>query len=192
MLVAVMGPSASGKSTLIARLRAEAGLLPLKSYTTRPKRDSDVPGELVYVAPGEFWKMDDEGCFLWTVQPYGSHYRYGTRVVDVNTALQSSEQYVTPLVGVLSILHSYANGLGRPDNLRCLYLRINDETELGRRLGEDPSRTDVSQRLMAAKIENQMLSEDVKKYGLRVLDATLPPDKVYVQALAALEPLPAV
>jgi guanylate kinase len=190
MLVAVMGPSASGKSTLITRLRAEAHMLPLKSYTTRPQRDADVPGELAYLTPEEFKERADGGHFLWTVQPYGS-YRYGTRVVDVNAALQSSERYVTPLVGVLSILYSYANGLGRLDNLRCLYLRINDETELGRRLGEDPSRTNVSQRLRAAKIENQMLSEDMKKYRLRVLDATRPPEEVYTQALAALEPLPA-
>jgi guanylate kinase len=190
MLIAIMGPSASGKSTLITRLRAEAGMLPLKSYTTRPQRDADIPGELTYLTSEEFKERADGGHFLWTVQPYGL-YKYGTRVVDVNAALQSSERYVTPLVGVLSILHSYANGLGRLDNLRCLYLRIDDEAELGRRLGEDPSRTDISQRLRAAKIENQMLSEDTKKYRLRVIDATRPPQDVYAQALAALEPLPA-
>lgn len=152
MILALAGPSGSGKSTIAAALCRSHGAKPLLSYTTRPKRASDVPGELENVREHEFDLLAKKD-FLWHVQPFGSPYRYGTTRADVNLALTRG-LYVALLIGeALPMLYGYALGKNFDDRVRFVYLALRDVDEQRRRLALDPTRTDLEQRIISGRQE---------------------------------------
>jgi len=82
-LILVVGPSGSGKGTLINHIKP---LFPSirypRSCTTRAMRDGEVDGESYYfLSVDEFKKRIDEGQFLEWAE-YGGHY-YGTLQSEV-------------------------------------------------------------------------------------------------------------
>jgi guanylate kinase len=74
----VSGPSGSGKSTLVQKVLELEGMLWSVSYTTRPPRPAEVPGQWYnFVSEPEFLRMVERGEFLEYARVFGLHY-YGT------------------------------------------------------------------------------------------------------------------
>lgn len=74
----ITAPSGTGKTTLLnALLAADSGLRFSISYTTRPPRPGEVPGEhYFFVSPEEFHRLREEGAMVEWVEQFG--YLYGT------------------------------------------------------------------------------------------------------------------
>src|SRR5205085_11400244 len=96
-VVVVIGPSASGKSTLVRELH-RLGLVDVRpTWTTRPIRPDEADGSLEhrFVTDAEFDRLKNAGFFLDTVEMFGLPYRYGlprstartTEVVMLRAAL---------------------------------------------------------------------------------------------------------
>lgn len=90
-LVVLAGPSAVGKSTVVARLRAELPQLHFSvSATTRAPRPGEVDGrDYHFVSPGEFDRMIRSGELLEWADIHGGLHRSGTPAVPVRDALDS-------------------------------------------------------------------------------------------------------
>lgn len=90
-LVVLAGPSAVGKSTVVARLRAELPQLHFSvSATTRAPRPGEVDGrDYHFVSPGEFDRMISSGELLEWADIHGGLHRSGTPAVPVRDALDS-------------------------------------------------------------------------------------------------------
>lgn len=74
-----IGPSASGKSSVVRELH-EAGVISVHpTWTTRPRRGDEVDGSLEhrFVTPEEFDELCARDFFLDTVMLFGLPYRYG-------------------------------------------------------------------------------------------------------------------
>lgn len=80
----ISAPSGSGKSTLVSRLMAnDAGLRFSVSYTTRPARGNEKPGEsYVYISPEEFLIRIDRGEFLEYAEVFGNYYGTHCEVLE--------------------------------------------------------------------------------------------------------------
>jgi guanylate kinase len=78
LILIVSGPSGSGKSTLVRKLLELEGMLWSVSYTTRPPRPAEIPGEWYnFVSEPDFLRMVERGEFLEYARVFGLHY-YGT------------------------------------------------------------------------------------------------------------------
>ncbi len=90
-LVVLAGPSAVGKSTVVARLRTELPQLHFSvSATTRAPRPGEVDGrDYHFVSPGEFDRMISSGELLEWADIHGGLHRSGTPAVPVRDALDS-------------------------------------------------------------------------------------------------------
>jgi guanylate kinase len=78
-----LGPSASGKSTVVRELHRRGLIEVTPSWTTRPRR-ADEQAETVehrFVSEEEFTARQREGLFLETVTMFGLPYRYGLPAV---------------------------------------------------------------------------------------------------------------
>lgn len=84
-LLVLIGPSATGKSTL-GRVLQERGIIELTpSWTTRPLRTDEqvLKSEHIFCSEKEFLEKEQAGFFLKTVSLFGLHYRYGLPKVTV-------------------------------------------------------------------------------------------------------------
>ena len=74
----ITAPSGTGKTTLLKPLMAEDPRLRFSiSYTTRPRRPSEVDGQdYFFVSPEEFRRLRDTGALAEWVEQFG--YGYGT------------------------------------------------------------------------------------------------------------------
>ena len=75
----VIGPSASGKSTVVRALERRGMVRVLPTWTTRPPRPDERDGALEhrFVTEAEFDELWGAGFFLGTVRLPGLQYRYG-------------------------------------------------------------------------------------------------------------------
>ncbi|HET7673087.1 MAG TPA: hypothetical protein VFK11_01060 [Candidatus Saccharimonadales bacterium] len=78
-LLVIIGPSGTGKTTVISRLAARKILEVAPSWTTRPKRydEDDNTIEHVFCDEEEFNRAKEKGFFVETVKPFGLPYEYG-------------------------------------------------------------------------------------------------------------------
>ena len=74
-----IGPSASGKSSVVRELHDEGVIKVHPTWTTRPRRRDEVDGspEHRFVTPQEFDELCARGFFVDTVTLFGLPYRYG-------------------------------------------------------------------------------------------------------------------
>lgn len=78
LVLIVSGPSGSGKSTLVKKLLELPGTLWSVSYTTRPPRPAEIPGQWYnFTSEQEFLRMVERGEFLEHARVFGK-YLYGT------------------------------------------------------------------------------------------------------------------
>ena len=81
----ISAPSGSGKSTLVSRLLAmDLGLLFSVSYTTRPRRGTEKPGEsYIYISREEFLERIERNEFLEYAEVFGNLYGTGRSNLEV-------------------------------------------------------------------------------------------------------------
>jgi guanylate kinase len=87
-ILAVIGPSASGKSTAVRRL-ASLGLVTVHpTWTTRPRRADELEGSLEhrFVSDAVFDDLERCGFFVDTVALFGLPHRYGLPTIPRATS----------------------------------------------------------------------------------------------------------
>src|SRR5690606_33736897 len=141
MLIALCGPSASGKSTL-----AEAtGLPKLITCTTRPPRKGEVDGvHYRFLSERKFDALARQGAFAETAVYAGR--RYGALLADVGAVMRSGRPYVAVLerTGVRSLKTFYG------DLVHSVYVggaHQELKERLEARLAMNVGRDDIEERL---------------------------------------------
>lgn len=88
----ISAPSGSGKSTLVSRLLLEdPGLLFSVSYTTRPPRGNEIPGEsYIYIGKTEFEHRIATDEFLEHAKVFGNYYGTHRSALD-QAAIESRD-----------------------------------------------------------------------------------------------------
>lgn len=76
-VLAIIGPSGVGKSTLVRELAEIMPIQIIPTWTDRPKRAGETAFEHMFVRPDEFDNLIDEKFFSEVVQPFSLPYRYG-------------------------------------------------------------------------------------------------------------------
>ena len=187
MILSLTGPSGVGKTTLMHNLlRALPNAKPLVSYTTRAPRPSDEPGEYSYITQEEFDTMAIHREFSWEAHAYINH--YGTRKVDLDAALDDSATIFMPVLVLSAVkkLHEYADHAGKVQNLRSMYIWIEDESELRSRFKE---RGDKPEEAEARIQECRSWNAEAKDLGVPFiyLEAQKKREDILADALAHLK-----
>jgi hypothetical protein len=80
----VIGPSASGKSTIVDALARRGLLTVVPTWTTRPRRADEGDGSVNhrFVSDVEFDELEATGAFLGTVSLFGLPHRYALPRLD--------------------------------------------------------------------------------------------------------------
>ena len=83
-LIAVIGPSGTGKSTVVRALAAARIVDVTPSWTTRPARPGEegVCVEHRFVTDEEFDTLQGRGAFAATIRPFDLPYRYGLPAIS--------------------------------------------------------------------------------------------------------------
>jgi len=83
-MVIVAGPSAVGKSTLVARIVEDLNVFEdTKTYTTRPMRENESPGDPYHhVTNEEFVKLKADGFFVEWAQVHTNYYGTPKHQID--------------------------------------------------------------------------------------------------------------
>jgi guanylate kinase len=156
-LTVVSGPTAVGKGTVVARLRAEhPDLFVSVSATTRPPRPTEVDGvHYLFVSETEFDELVTRGQLLEWAVVHGRH-RYGTPKAPVLAALATGRQAILEidLQGARQVRQTWPEA-------RFVFLAPPSWPELVRRLvgrGTE-STTQRDRRLESARAELAAASE---------------------------------
>jgi guanylate kinase len=83
-LLVFIGPSATGKSSVVRRLVDRDVIAVHPTWTTRPRRHDESRGSVEhhFVSEAEFLRRRDEGFFLHTVQLFGMPHWYGLPTIE--------------------------------------------------------------------------------------------------------------
>lgn len=147
MILTISGRSGSGKSTLLGGImHTRQGVAPLESITTRKSRPTDVAGEYVYVSHKEFDALKAERALLWHVKVHD--YRFGTRKDVIEEAFTKGFFVALLAIEAAEKLHQYAKEKNLEHHLRSVYLDIDNEDELRRRLIQRGDTADLEKRIL--------------------------------------------
>jgi guanylate kinase len=83
-LLVFIGPSGSGKSSLVRRLHRRGVIAITPSFTTRPRRADERQGcvEHRFVTEAQFTQLEESGFFLEVVRLFGLNFRYGLAEIE--------------------------------------------------------------------------------------------------------------
>lgn len=152
-LFLVVGPSGSGKGTVIKRLSQKYGgfIYPV-SYTTRAPREGEIDGDVYhFVSKQKFEEMIRDEEFLEYAIVHSNNY-YGTAKKEILTALENGAVVVreVDIQGFNSIKKIIPK-----ENLVSIFMRVSDPQDLRHRIlrrGELPEE-EIERRLESAKKE---------------------------------------
>lgn len=158
-LFLIVGPSGSGKGTVIARLKAKyAGFVYPVSYTTREMRPGERDGEVYnFVSIEEFERMIEQDELLEYATVHSNN-SYGTAKKEILEALESGAVVVREVD--IQGFHSIREFLA-PENLISIFMKVSDLEDLKQRIlrrGEI-SDEELNRRLESAKKELALASE---------------------------------
>ncbi len=165
-VLAVIGPSGTGKSSVVRELR-DRGLIEITpTWTTRPRRTGEDESDLnhVFVSEAEFARQERDRFFLGTATLFGLPYRYGV------------PRLRKPPPGQVPVLLLRAAAIGPLPELYPNYLiyQIEDDAkrvaerlrereqageDLGRRLADYASEITSGARLASRRFENRTTVE---------------------------------
>jgi guanylate kinase len=171
----ITAPSGTGKTTLLKPLMAADPRLRFSiSYTTRPRRPSEVDGQdYFFVSPGKFWLLKNSGALAEWVEQFG--YGYGTSREWVQETVESGADLVFDLDsrGAKALKHEFPQAtliFILPPSLTELVRRLSgrgglDPEELARRLENGRA------ELKEAKWYDYLVINDDKTTALSQLQA---------------------
>lgn len=187
-LVLIVGPSGSGKGTIIKNLRDRHPdwVFPV-SYTTRPPRDSEIPDQVYHFISGEeFEKGIKDGRFLEYAVVHGTQY-YGTARDEILGAVADGKIVVreVDIQGFESIRDVMLDGQF-DGQLVSIFIEAKDLDELRRRIaarGKLPE-DEVERRMESARKEISKAGECdfriVNEYG-KALQAVEEAEKIILE-----------
>ena len=157
MLVLLSGVSGAGKDTIKHELiKRMENVESLPSYTDRPKREGDIPGETYnFVTKEEFEGMIKRGE-LYEYSIHHDHY-YGTSKKLLNEKIQSGKIIVKDIE--VNGVENLTKILGNELKIVTIFLRVPKE-ELRKRLEEridNPSEEEINLRLARFDFEESKI-----------------------------------
>ncbi len=156
LVLIVSGPSGSGKSTLVRKLLELEGMLWSVSYTTRPPRPAEIPGQWYnFVSEAEFLRMVERGEFLEHARVFGLHY-YGTPRRWLDEARRKGLDLVLEID-----VQGAAQVKGKIPEALAIFILPPSREELERRIrarGQD-SEAEIERRLERARQETSRYAE---------------------------------
>lgn len=105
-IIALVGPSGSGKNAIATALSKQNGYKRLKSYTTKPKQEEE---KYHYLSEDEFLRAKLYNEFYETSIYAGYH--FGTKEDDINQILNSGNHAVIPIdiAGAIALKAKYSS-----------------------------------------------------------------------------------
>ncbi len=159
----IVGPSATGKTTLAQRLRDELEMIEAVSHTTRPIRPGEVEGETYYyVGEDLFQAKADNNEFVECITYPGNGSRYGITKEEVEGCLLAGDVIlVVDGVGASQFQRIY------PDRAHVVFLIAPNDEELERRMRErNPDVTDEEIQRRLASVNEEMAWKRIADYSI--------------------------
>jgi len=184
MIVTITGPSAAGKSRLLRNLiHADPSIKPILSMTTRAMRmDGDeVPGEYRHVDMATFKAEFENQLYLKEYEVHGN--LYATYLSDIYRAFLGGVHVAPLYLNALKDWLEYARLQGKADQVCSLYLHVDDEGELRRRLTKRAGQNgDIERRISDCR----SWTDEARQSGIpfHFLSAVPPQEEVCASALA--------
>lgn len=161
-MLAILGKTASGKTTLVNELVNNFGFKQIVTYTTRPIREGEIPDVTYhYISAEEFEKKKLEGFFAETASYHpaqGGIWSYGTALKDIEEADDNTVVIINPK-GLRSLLEK-----GYSKNITSLYLIVRDDVLIDRLKERGDYPAEANRRLEADKADFHLLENEVDLY----------------------------
>lgn len=145
--LAVVGPSASGKTAIIQELLKDPRFSLVKGLTTRIPRGDDLPNEYHFVSNEEFDQLVEEGKTLEHTEYAGN--KYGLCINDVEEIWASGRIPVKAMdiVGAMAVKKALGN------RAVTVFIRRDREAILNALLDRNGKREDIVRRIMTLDAE---------------------------------------
>lgn len=151
MLIVLLGPSCSGKSTFQKELVKDEGYHAVRTATTRPKRMGEDLSSYYFLKDQSFAEWEERGDLLCVETFQG--WRYGVpRDELVRSASKTNRVVVLTVGGVLELLARHADII-TGDALSVLYLGIDGVTAESRAFRRGDGRREYLRRMAADSID---------------------------------------
>lgn len=151
MLVVLLGPSCSGKSTFQKELVNDEGYHAVRTATTRPKRMGEDLSSYYFLKDQSFAEWEERGDLLCVETFRG--WRYGVpREELVRSTSRPNRVVILTVGGVLELLGRHADII-TGDALSVLYLGIDGVTAESRAFRRGDGRREYLRRMAADSID---------------------------------------
>lgn len=151
MLVVLIGPSCSGKSTFQKELVKDEGYHAVRTATTRPKRMGEDLSSYYFLKDQSFAEWEEQGDLLCVENFRG--WRYGVpRDELVRSASKTNRVVILTVGGVLELLARHADII-TGDALSVLYLGVDGVTAESRAFRRGDGRREYLRRMAADSID---------------------------------------
>ena len=151
MLVVLLGPSCSGKSTFQKEIAKDEGYHVVRTATTRPKRVGEDLSSYYFLKDQAFAEWEARGDLLCTETFRG--WRYGVpRDELVRSASRPNRVVILTVGGVLELLGRHADII-TGDALSVLYLGVDGVTAEHRAYRRGDERREYLRRMAADSID---------------------------------------
>ena len=151
MLVVLLGPSCSGKSTFQKELVTDEGYSAVRTATTRPKRMGEDLSSYYFLKDQSFAEWEERGDLLCVETFRG--WRYGVpREELVRSTSRPNRVVILTVGGVLELLARHADII-TGDALSVLYLGVDGVTAESRAFRRGDGRREYLRRMAADSID---------------------------------------
>ena len=151
MLVVLLGPSCSGKSTFQKELVKDEGYHAVRTATTRPKRVGEDLSSYYFLKDSAFSEWEGRGDLLCVENFRG--WRYGVPHDElVRSASRTNRVVILTVGGVLELLGRHADII-TGDALSVLYLGVDGVTAEHRAYRRGDERREYLRRMAADSID---------------------------------------
>ena len=147
-LIALVGPSASGKTALMNCIIEHGLASKIRAYTTRKPRKGEAKDAYYFVDKETFLKLEDAGVFFETTRYAGEC--YGSRLETIDKAIfNGNVVMVVDICGAIALKQAY------PENALLCYIDRPKADLLGAILDRDCSNRDKVNRILSLEDEEK-------------------------------------